>query len=171
MLHYRLHCSCLISVPSVHTSVHTSLFMFHCYFLCSRVHLIHFGYRSPSCSYLSYLVAFVLHGHWTALSVSLFGGSPPRGWRPAGFFGWGLDLWWVFIAWGWALVVLLLLGAGLRWFCWSLSVCVGRGVVVGGCLGLCWSEVAILGLVLLVTQLEYTKCISNNRALFYLWWK
>ena len=32
-----------------------------------------------------------------------------------------------------------------------------------------WSQRAILGLVLLVTQLIYTKFVSNNRALFCLW--
>ena len=35
----------------------------------------------------------------------------------------------------------------------------------------CWSQPAILGLVLLVMQLIYTTFISNNRALFHLWWK
>ena len=34
LLHYRLHCSCFILFPSVHTS----LFMFHCYFLKSTLH-------------------------------------------------------------------------------------------------------------------------------------
>ena len=33
----------------------------------------------------------------------------------------------------------------------------------------CWSQLAIIDLVLLVTQLRYTKFISNNRALFHLW--
>ena len=40
-----LHCSCFISFPSVHTSV----IIFHFYFLQSTVHLIHFIYQSPSC--------------------------------------------------------------------------------------------------------------------------
>ena len=70
-LQSRLHRSCFMSVPSVHTS---SL-MFHCYFLQSAIHLIHFAYHSPSRSYLPYLVAFILHGHSTILSVSLFGQS------------------------------------------------------------------------------------------------
>ena len=121
MLHYRLHCSCLISVPSVHTSVHTSLFMFHCYFLCSRVHLIHFGYHSPSCSCLSYLVAFILHGHSTALSVSLFGGSR------LGVSGLRVSLDGFLIFGGYSL-----LGAGLWWFCCSLGL--GSGGFAGPCL-------------------------------------
>ena len=33
----------------------------------------------------------------------------------------------------------------------------------------CWSQVAISGLVLLVTQLIYTKFLSNNCALLHLW--
>ena len=77
MLHYRLHYSYFISFPSVHTS----LIMFYCYFLQSTVHLIHFTYRSPSRSYLHYLVAFILHGHPTMLSVSLF--SQSRLWELA----------------------------------------------------------------------------------------
>ena len=43
-----LHCSCFILYPSVHTS----LIMFHFYFLQSTVHLIHFIYHSPTNSYL-----------------------------------------------------------------------------------------------------------------------
>ena len=66
-----LHCSCFISFPSVHTS----LIMFHFYFLQSTVHLIHFTYHSPSRSCLPYLVVFILHGHSTSLSVSLFSQS------------------------------------------------------------------------------------------------
>ena len=61
MLHF-------ISFPSVHTS----LIMFHFYFLQSTVHLIHFIYHNPSCSYLPYLVVFILHGYSTSLSASLF---------------------------------------------------------------------------------------------------
>ena len=95
MLHYRLHCSCFILFFSVHTflfmfhyyflqstfpcscfivipSVHTSLFMFHCYFLQSTVHPIHLPY-------FPYLVVFILHGHLTSWSVSLF--SQSRLWK------------------------------------------------------------------------------------------
>ena len=75
MLHYRLQCSCSISFPSIHTS----LIMFHFYFLQSLVHLILFTYHSPSRSYLPYLVVFILHGHSTSLSVSLF--SQSRLWK------------------------------------------------------------------------------------------
>ena len=71
VLHYQLHCLCFISFPSVHTS----LIMFHFYFLQSTVHLIHFTYHSPSRSCLPYLVVFILHGHSTSLSVSLFSQS------------------------------------------------------------------------------------------------
>ena len=70
-LQFTLHCSCFVSVPSVLTS----LLMFNCYFLKSTVHLIHLTYRSPSRSYLPYLVAFTLHGPSTILSVSLFSQS------------------------------------------------------------------------------------------------
>ena len=211
MLHYRLHCSCFTLFPSAHTS----LFMFHCYFLQSTVHLIHFTYRSPSRSYLSYLVAFILHGHSTMLSVSLFsqslGISDLRVSLDEFFY-----LGWIFISWSWVPVVLLLL----------VSLCCAGNTVAGGCLGLltallkyrgwcfvpwcfgmggsaavfgtrgfagvfaagvgrggggwflveftrdsCWGQLAILGLVLLVTQLKYTKFIRNNRALFHLWWE
>ena len=68
LLHYRLHWSCFISFPSVHTS----LMMFHFYLPSSTVHLIHSIYHSPSRSYLPYLVVFILHGHSTSLSLSLF---------------------------------------------------------------------------------------------------
>ena len=67
-LHSILHCSCFISFPSVHTS----LVMFHFYFLQSTVRLIHFIYHSPSHSSLPYLVALILHSHSTLLLVSLF---------------------------------------------------------------------------------------------------
>ena len=70
-LHSTLNYSCCISFPSVHTS----LIMFHFYFLQSTVHLIHFTYHSPSRSCLPYLVVFILHGHSTSLSVSLFSQS------------------------------------------------------------------------------------------------
>ena len=70
-----LHCSCFISLPQVHTS----LIMFHFYFLQSTVHLIHFTYHSPSRSCLPYLVVFILHGHSTSLSVSL--SSQSRLWK------------------------------------------------------------------------------------------
>ena len=56
-----------------------SLFKFHFYFLQSTVHLIHFTYHSPSRSCLPYLVVFILHGHSTSLSVSLF--SQSRLWK------------------------------------------------------------------------------------------
>ena len=65
MLHYRFHCSCLISfLPSTlhcscfisFPSVHTSLIMLPFYFLQFTIHPIHFIYPSPSCSYLHYLV-------------------------------------------------------------------------------------------------------------------
>ena len=62
-----LYCSCFISFAWVHTS----LIMFHFYFLQSTVHLIHFTYHSSSCSCLPYLVVFILHDHSTSLSVSL----------------------------------------------------------------------------------------------------
>ena len=75
MLYYRIHCSCFISFPWVHTS----LIMFHFYFLQSTVHLIHFTYHSPSRSCLPYLVVFILHGHSTSLSVSL--SSQSRLWK------------------------------------------------------------------------------------------
>ena len=45
---------------------------------------------------------------------------------------------------------------------WSLCV-----VAVAG--NSCWDQLAILGLVLLVTYLIYTKFTSNNRAFFHLW--
>ena len=67
MLHYLFHCSCFISFPSVHTS----LIMFHFYFLQSTVHLIRFIYHSPSRSNLPHLVPLILHGHSTLLSVSI----------------------------------------------------------------------------------------------------
>ena len=57
-------------IDSVTLSI--SLFMFHFYFLQSTVHLIHFIYHSPSCSYLPYLAALILHVHSTLLWVSLF---------------------------------------------------------------------------------------------------
>ena len=47
---------------------------------------------------------------------------------------------------------------------WSLGL-------VGVARGSCWSQLAILGLVLIATQLINTNFISNNRVLFYLWWK
>ena len=64
MLQYRLHCSCFI----LFFSVHISLFMFHCYFLQSTVHPIHLPY-------FPYLVVFILYGHSTSWSVSLFSQS------------------------------------------------------------------------------------------------
>ena len=112
MLHYRLHCSCFTLFPSAHTS----LFMFHCYFLQSTVHLIHFTYRSPSRSYLSYLVAFILHGHSTMLSVSLFSQS-------LGISDLRVSLDEFFILDGYSLVE-----AEFRWFYYSLSLCVARGI-------------------------------------------
>ena len=75
MLYYRLHCSCFILFPSIHTS----LIMFHFYFLQSTIHVIHFTYNSPSRSCLPYLVVFILHGHSTSLSVSVF--SQSRLWK------------------------------------------------------------------------------------------
>ena len=56
-LQSTLHCSGFTSFPSVHTS----LIMFHFYFLQPTVHLIHFTYHSPSRSYLPYLVVFMSH--------------------------------------------------------------------------------------------------------------
>ena len=47
-LQSTLNWSCFISFPSVHTS----LIMFHFYFLQLTVHVIHFIYHSPSRSYL-----------------------------------------------------------------------------------------------------------------------
>ena len=75
ILHCRLRCSCFMSF----SSVHTSRIMFHFYFLHCTVHLIHFIYHSPSRSHLLYLVVFILHGHSTSLSVSLF--SQSRLWK------------------------------------------------------------------------------------------
>ena len=72
---FTLHGSCFISFPWVHTS----LVMFHFYFLQSTVHLIHFTCHSPFCLCLPYLVVFILHGHSTSLSVSLF--SQSRLWK------------------------------------------------------------------------------------------
>ena len=84
MLHYQLHCYvsspyhqstlhcfCFISFPSVHTL----LIMFYFYFFQSTVDLIHFTYHIPSCSYLPYLVVFILHGRSASLSVLLFSQS------------------------------------------------------------------------------------------------
>ena len=62
------HYSCFISFALVHTS----LIMFHFCFLQSTVHIIHFTYHSQSRSCLPYLVVFILHGHSSSLSVSLF---------------------------------------------------------------------------------------------------
>ena len=76
-LQSTFHCSCFISFPSVHTS----LIMFHFYFLQPTVSLIHFTQHCPSCSYLPYLVVFTLHGHSISLSVSLF--SQSRLWKLA----------------------------------------------------------------------------------------
>ena len=51
------HCSSFISFPWVHTS----LIMFHFYFLQSTVHLIHFTYHSPSRScYLIWLYSYYM---------------------------------------------------------------------------------------------------------------
>ena len=63
-----LHCSCFISFPQVHTS----LIMFHFYFLQSTVHLIHFTYHSPSRSYLPYYLVIQPHCqfHFSANPVS-----------------------------------------------------------------------------------------------------
>ena len=60
--HFFVHVSLLFP------SVHISLFMFHCYFLQSTVHPIHLPY-------FPYLVVFILHGHLTSWSVSLFSQS------------------------------------------------------------------------------------------------
>ena len=75
VLHYRLDRSCFISFPSVHTS----LIIFHFYFLHRTVHLSYFIYHSASCLCLPYLVALILHGHSTLLSISLF--SQSRLWK------------------------------------------------------------------------------------------
>ena len=99
MLHYRLHCSCFISF----SSVHTSLIMFHFYFLQSTVHLIYFIYDSPSRSCLPYLVAFILHGHSTSLSVFNLN-----------FFQFKFLI----------LDTYSLLEADLWWFYYSLSLCI-----------------------------------------------
>ena len=66
LLHYWFHGSCFVSF----LSVHTSLIMFHLYFIQSTFHHIHFIYHSPSCSYLPgkvipCLVVLILHGHST----------------------------------------------------------------------------------------------------------
>ena len=88
LLHYRLHCSCFILFPSVHTSLFSFHLIFfsphfidHVSFLFPSVHLIHFIYHSPSHSYLNlpYLVPLILHGHSTLLSLSLF--SQSRLWK------------------------------------------------------------------------------------------
>ena len=68
VLHYWLNCSCLISFPSIHTSLFMSYhipfrlhFIDHIsfYFLQSTVFLIHFIYHSPSHSHLPSLVALM----------------------------------------------------------------------------------------------------------------
>ena len=81
-------------VPYVTLS--TLLFMFHLisfsphftdvlfYFLQSTVYLIHFIYHSTSHSHLPCLFAFILHGHSTLLSVSLFSQSRPGNYWPTG---------------------------------------------------------------------------------------
>ena len=53
LLHYRLHCSCFSSFPSVHTSI----IMFYFHFFQPAVHLFHFIYHSTSHSHLPYLMA------------------------------------------------------------------------------------------------------------------
>ena len=122
MLHYRLHCSCFI----LFLSVHTSLFVFHGYFHQSTVHLIHFTYHSPSRSYLPYLVPFILHGHSTTLSVSLF--SKSRLWELATYECLNKFL---------ILDRYSLLEAELRWFLLLLvSLCWAKHTAVEGCLGL-----------------------------------
>ena len=67
-LQSTLHCSRFISF----LSLHTSLIMFHFYFVQSTVHFIHFTYHSPSRSCLPYIVVSRWYGHSTSLSVSLF---------------------------------------------------------------------------------------------------
>ena len=75
----------------------TSLFLFHLtvasrnfivphlidyvsfYFLQFTVHLIHSIYHSPYHSHFPNLVALILHGYWSLLSVSLF--SQSRLWK------------------------------------------------------------------------------------------
>ena len=54
MLHYRLHCSCFISFPSVHTS----LIIFHFYFL-------QFTSYSPPHFYLFFILFGCIHITWS----------------------------------------------------------------------------------------------------------
>ena len=123
LLHYWLHCSCFI----LFSSVHTSLFMFYFYFLQSTVHLICFTYHSPSRSYLPYLIIFILHGHSTTLSVSLF--SQSRLWKLTTYVRMSLDKFLILDRYS-------LLEAELRWFYYSLSLYIkqeiqhGRNVLV-----------------------------------------
>ena len=63
----------------VHVSSHflqsTLIVQIFFYFLQFTDHFSDFIYHSPSCSYLPYLVVFILHGNSTLLSVSLFSQS------------------------------------------------------------------------------------------------
>ena len=72
VLHYRLHCLCFISFPSVHTS----LIMFHFYFLQSTVHLIHFICHSPSRSYFTLFGC--IHITWSFNFIVSFTFQPIR---------------------------------------------------------------------------------------------
>ena len=70
---FRLHCSCFILFPSVHSS----LFMFH-HISLSPHFIEHFIYHSPSRLCLPYLVVFMFYDHSTSFSVSLFSQSRLR---------------------------------------------------------------------------------------------
>ena len=101
-----------LSLPSVDTS----LLMFHCYFLQSTVHLIHLAYHSPSRSYLPYLVIY--HITCSLNHIVSFAFQPNLSPGISGLR--------VFLK-----VVLILdryslLEAELRWFYYSLSLCVGQ---------------------------------------------
>ena len=107
--HFIVHES---SLPSVDTS----LLMFHCYFLQSTVHLIHLAYHSPSRSYLPYLVIY--HITCSLNHIVSFAFQPNLS---PGISGLRVFLKEVLI-----LDRYSLLEAELRWFYYSLSLCVGK---------------------------------------------
>ena len=117
--HFIVHES---SLPSADTS----LLMFHCYFLQSTVHLIHLAYHSPSRSYLPYLVIY--HITCSLNHIVSFAFQPNLS---PGISGLRVFLKEVLI-----LDRYSLLEAELRWFYYSLSLCVGQEKkTVEGCLG------------------------------------
>ena len=132
MLHYRFHCLCSILYPSVHIS----LFMFHRIFFSphfiDHVSLSFHSVHCPSHSFhLSRFISFIfalfgcIHITWPfndIVSLTLSG-----------------------------LLILdrySLLEAGLRWFHYSLSLCIGREIQRLGVAWvfwlLCWSGVGVL---------------------------